>query len=410
METSRIEAKNNRLWVVSEVFYPEETSTGYYLTGLAEGLADRFDVKVLCGQPNYSKRGVRAPRHEVHRQTEIIRVGSTHLNKNVIAFRLINMLTLGASVFFQGVRRFQRGDSVMVVTTPPLMPFIVAAASLIRGSSYVLLIHDSYPEVLIAVRQLRRDALAVRAVDHFNQWLYKHARKIIVVGRDMAELVRRKTLGLSVSVVMIPNWAEVDSVVPEPRDENELLAQLGVRDKLVILHAGNIGHPTDIESIIGCFKLLNGDKRFHFVFIGSGVKRRLLEDAVRKNNFDGVTLLDPMSRDKQSRFLNACDVGLVSLIDGMLGAAMPSKTYNLMAAGKPLLALADPCSELARVIDEDEIGWHVEPGRPDALKIVLDELYEQRGLLPEMGRRARVAAIKKYSPNQIIERYAEELK
>ena len=36
----------------------------------------------------------------------------------------------------------------------------------------------------------------------------------------------------------------------------------------------------------------------------------------------------------------------------MLGVAMPSKTYNLMAAGEPLLALTDPDSELARVIDE----------------------------------------------------------
>ncbi|HEY0659489.1 MAG TPA: hypothetical protein VGD05_13490, partial [Pyrinomonadaceae bacterium] len=61
------------LWVVTELYYPEETSTGYYLTRIAEGLTDDYEVKVLCGQPNYSARGVRAPKREIHKQVEIFR-------------------------------------------------------------------------------------------------------------------------------------------------------------------------------------------------------------------------------------------------------------------------------------------------------------------------------------------------
>src|SRR5215203_3368903 len=73
-----------RLWVVTELYYPEETSTGYYLTGIAEGLAHDFDVKVLCGQPNYSARGIVAPAHEIHNEVEIFRASGTTLDKNVI--------------------------------------------------------------------------------------------------------------------------------------------------------------------------------------------------------------------------------------------------------------------------------------------------------------------------------------
>src|SRR4051812_5064766 len=91
--------KEERLWVVSELYYPEETSTGYYLTRIAEGLADHRDVKVLCGQPTYSARGVVAPKHEVHNGVEIFRASGTTLDKNVIPFRLLNMITLGLSIF-----------------------------------------------------------------------------------------------------------------------------------------------------------------------------------------------------------------------------------------------------------------------------------------------------------------------
>lgn len=409
MQNEEAKSQKPRLWVVSEVYYPEETSTGYYLTAIAEGLADKFDVKVICGQPNYSRRGIHAPKREIHNGTQIFRATGADLNKNVIIFRLINMLTLGLSVLFHGLRRFRRGDRLLVVSTPPTMPFIVAIAALIRGASYVLLIHDSYPEVLVAVKKMRNDSIAVRTLDFFNRWLFKHARKIIVVGRDMAELITRKATGLDVPVTTIPNWAEIDDVVPRSRAKSPLINELGIGDKLVVLHAGNIGYPTDVESVIECFNLLNGDRRFHFVFVGSGVKRRMLEEVAELGRFDRLTLLESRPRSEQIEFLNACDIGLISLVDGMLGAAMPSKTYNLMAAGKPLLAITHPDSELARLIDEEGIGWHLKPEDPQLLKAALEEIYKQRESLAEIGGRARLAAEAKYSLKAALERYATEL-
>jgi colanic acid biosynthesis glycosyl transferase WcaI len=403
-------AAKPRLWVVSQVYFPDLTSTGYYLTAIAEGLADKYDVKVLCGQPNYSAREEKAPWHEKRSGTEVLRVAGTRLNKDVIVFRLINMLTLGISVFLTGIRRFGRGDRVLVVTTPPSMPFLVAGASLIRGASYTLLIHDSYPEILIAVGKLRKNSFATRVIDFFNRWLYKHAWRIIVVGRDMQALVGRKTDGLNVEVSVIPNWAELDDVYPTPREENTLIRELGISDKLIILHAGNIGHPTDVETIIECLKKLAKDDRFHFVFVGSGVKARLLEAAKKGHNLSNITMLGQLPRGDQIQFLNACDVGLVSLVANMKGAAMPSKTYNIMAAGKPVLALTDAGSELYTVIEEDQIGWQIPSGDAKAMLSLLNEIYRDRYKLPEIGRRARRAAEAKYSLARALEDYSRQLK
>ena len=401
---------NQRLWVISEVYYPEETSTGYYLTAIAEGLSNDFDVKVLCGQPNYSVRGVVAQKHEVHNGVEIFRALGTRLNRSVIAFRLINMFTLGLSIFLHGIRRFRRGDKILVVTTPPSMPFIVAIATLFRGATYALLIHDSYPEVLVAVGKAKAESFLIKIIHFLNRWLFKHASKIIVVGRDMKELVQKKAMGLDVPIAVIPNWAEVDDVVPQAREQNPLLHQLGLSDKLVILHAGNIGHPTEVRTITEAIRLLAHDQRFHFVFIGSGVKKRLLADAIRRSKLRNLTLLDPRPRVDQREFLNACDIGLVSLVSGMYGAAMPSKTYNIMAAGKPVLALTDEGSELAMVIDEDKIGWHLPPGNSQKLVTKLEELYEKRNEFGDIGTRARKAAEEKYSLERALQRYSSELR
>ncbi|MET0753940.1 MAG: glycosyltransferase family 4 protein, partial [Pyrinomonadaceae bacterium] len=355
------------LWIVTELYYPEETSTGYYLTRIGEGLAGDFNVKVLCGQPNYSGRGVRAPKKEVHNNVEIFRAFGTTLDKNVILFRLINMLTLSFSVFWKALFNFQKGDKILVVTTPPSLPFITAFASLIRGGSYVLLIHDNYPEILIAVGKTKESSLLVRILDFFNRWLYKYASKIIVVGRDMRLLVEKKTEGLDIPIDYIPNWAELEQVNPQPRAENRLLKELNLQEKFVFLYAGNMGHPNDLESIIECAGKLKHDEKFHFVFLGAGVKRKWLEKEVVENDLTNVTLLSPRPRSEQNDFLNACDVAIVSLVKKMRGVSMPSRTYNILAVGKPILALAEEDSEVAEVVREDNVGWIVSPNEPEKL-------------------------------------------
>lgn len=394
-----------RLWVISELYYPEETSTGYYLTRIAEGLTDLFEVKTISGQPNYSARGTRAAKHEVRRDVEIFRAAGTTLDKNVILFRLINMATLGVSVFAKAIKHFRAGDTVLVVTTPPLMPFVAALAGLIRGASYTLLVHDNYPEILIAAGKIREGSLTAKATAFFNNWLYKHAAGIIVVGRDMAELMDRKTAGLLIPIENIPNWAELETVSPGPREDSPLLKELGLSDNFVLLYAGNMGPPNDVETIIEAAERLTGETKVHFVFLGAGAKRRWIERQVRERALPNVTMLEPRPRSDQPVFLNSCDVALVSLIDKMLGVSVPSRTYNILAAGKPLIAICEPDSEISRVIVEEKIGWAVSPNRPDELIAAIREAMEDADGLSEMGARARKAAEMKYSFDVAIARY-----
>lgn len=399
----------NRLWVVSELYYPEETSTGYYMTRIAEGLTDKFDVKAISGQPNYSARGMKAPRRETRNDVEIFRVAGTTFDKNVISFRVINMITLGISVAFAAVRRFKPGDRVLVVTNPPTTPFIVAFASLMRGAAYSLLIHDNYPDMLIATGKAKEGSRFVRTMGFFNRWLYKHAAGIIVVGRDMLELLRRKTEGLDVPITVIPNWAELETVSPAPRNDNSLLRELGIEDKFAILYAGNMGRPNDLESIVEAAEMLLPEKDFHFLFLGDGAKKAWLVKQVRDRSLTNVSVLDPKPRSEQAIFLNACDVSLVSLVNKMRGVSMPSRTYNILAAGKPIIGLTESGSELERIVEEENVGWNVPPHNPEQLVSAIREAHARRAELPAMGERARAAAETKYSLKTAIAKYREAI-
>jgi len=184
---------------------------------------------------------------------------------------------------------------------------------------------------------------------------------------------------------------------------------LQLADKIVFLYAGNMGHPNDLKTIVDAAHILRDRSDIHFVFLGAGVKRRWLEKRVADLELKNVTILDPRPRSEQRVFLNACDVALVSLVGRMVGVSMPSRTYNILAAGKPILALTEPGSEVSRVVEEDNAGWTVQPGDPSVFAQKVQEIVERRSELTAIGNAARKSAVEKYSLEAALEKYRREL-
>lgn len=398
----------NKIWVVSELYYPEMTSTGYILTRLAEGLAaDGSDVAVLCCQPTYSARGTHAPAQETRNGVAIRRCPGATLDKDILLFRLVNLVTITVSLFFNALWQFRRGDRVLVVTNPPSLPFLIAVACSLRGAHCLLLVHDVYPELLVAVDKLRASHPLVRGLSWLSRILYRKVRHVVVLGRDMqARITETAEIGRE-HVSIITNWADLDQVAPVRKDDNVLRGELHIRDKFVLEYAGNIGYPNDVESIVEAARTLSGDSDVHFLFIGSGAKRRWVEDAIVRNQLTNVTLLPNRPREDQNNFLNACDVAIVSLVSNMKGISVPSRMYNIMAAGKPIIAITEPQSELALAVEEEDIGWVVPPGNADRLVNVIRQARSAPLRLAEMGARARKAAESKYAYEHVLRSYVE---
>ncbi len=402
-------AQRPRLWVISEPFYPDENTTAFHMTRFAEGLSEHFDVKALCGQPSYSSRGVKAPKRELHNGVDIYRSAGTTLDKDVFLFRLTNMMTLGATMFVNALRFFKKGDRVLAVTAPPTLQFITAAAALTKGASYSLLMYDVYPDAIIAAGKMKRGSFVARSIDLANRWLYKHAAKIFVIGRDMESLMAKKSEGLDIPIVIVPNCAETDFIEPRPKTDNALLKELGLSQKFVLLYSGNMGRTHDLESILECAASLADRPDVHFLFIGDGGKKKWLEEQKRDRNLTNVTILGLKPRAEQPVFLNACDVSLISLNRGMNGISVPSRTYNVMAAGKPIIAVADEGSELSLLVEEEQIGWRIDPQDHIGLAALITRIAEDPSELSDMGARARRAAEEKYTFPHSVAKYVAAL-
>ncbi len=393
----------HRLWIVSELYAPELTSTGYYVTAIAEDLAKTTHVSVLCGQPTYSKRGVRAPSFETRHGVSIHRCRGTTFDKNILALRIINIITLAISTFFTALWRFRRGDRCLVLTNPPSSPYFLRVAAAARGVNCSILIHDLYPEVLDAVG-MRLPRLFYRWTLRLRNRLVRSCSSVVVVGRDMAQRLTVATGRNDIEVV--PNWAELEHVRPIRREDSSLRKELGLGDKFVVLCAGNIGYPNDLETALRAAAGLVDDN-VTFVFLGSGSRRDWLVRQVLERRLDNVVVVAPRPREEQSDFLGASDVGLVTLVDGMLGVSVPSRGYNLLAAGRPLLGVFDENSELGLLIREEKVGWSVSPGSAEDLIAVVRSIKSDLLVLDETGARARAVAVRRCSAEAAYVRYRE---
>jgi glycosyltransferase involved in cell wall biosynthesis len=320
---------------------------------------------------------------------------------------MVNLATQSVALAWGAWRHVRQTDTLLVVTNPPALPFLIVLLCRLKSVPCVLLIHDVYPDAALAAGVLKPGGWLARLADWLNTLLYRSANVIVVLGRDMQERIQARLGEHRGRVVVICNWAELDSIHPLPRDETSLLQEQKLEGKFIVEYAGNMARVNDIESLVSCAELLRRRQDIHFLFLGAGAKREWLEQQVAERALSNVTVLQSRPRSDQADFLNACDVGVVALSNGMYGVSVPSRTYNILAAGRPLLAIVEPRSEIARMIEEDGTGWVVPPSNPDALAELVQGLADDRKAVQAAARRARIAAERRYSLQHVLASYRQ---
>ena len=400
-----------RIWVVTELYYPEDGATGHLLTQIAEGLTDSAEINVLTAQPSYTQKRGTSPRLEVHNDVRIRRCRSTSFSKDRLLLRLVNMATVLMSFSWNMIWHFRRGDSVLVVTNPPPLPFVVLLACRLRGAKCNLLIHDIYPDVLVPTGYVTEQSLPYRMIDFLSKALFSRVDQIVAIGRDMKQRVLRKAASLESRTHVIANWCDHEQIRPIPKHENPIRQQLGLADKFVVQYSGNVGRTHGLETIALAAKLLEdqGKIDIHWLVCGEGGGRASFESKCQELELTSVTTHDFFARKDLRHSLTVGDIGIVSFIKGMSGISVPSRMYNFFAAGLPLIGVTEADSELALTIKENDIGWVVDPGDPEALANCVLEVYEDRKDVPDMSIRCRETSTTRFLRSIAIDKYRDIL-
>mgnify|MGYP003575468176 CR=1 FL=1 len=342
------------LWIFTELFYPDETSTAYILGEIALAAAEDHEVKVVTGPVGYSKELINSDIIHKLGSLQIDRVKIPSFNKDKLIGRLLRFIFLSVSMSFRFMKNVRRNDKVVIVTNPAPLMLTIAVLNRLRRARTYLIVHDVFPENLVAANLSKKNSLYA-----FIKWGYDKAYrsydKILVLGRDMKEIILQKIGATNgEKVIIVENWGDDATIYPKATEKYNSFRD----DRISFVFAGNIGRVQGLDRLVNSFAKFQDS--ITLTLIGNGAYRGALKAIVEEKQLSNIHFIDPLPRAEQVNFINSFDISIVSLDMKMYGLGVPSKTYNILVAGKPILYVGPEGSEIDRLIDDYKIiGWSV---------------------------------------------------
>lgn len=383
------------IWIISELFYPNESATAHILTEMAKAFTSRYEVNVICADTNYEKDSNRVS--GVDSSSDLpgintVRVAVPELDKNSLPKRLLRFFSVSRNLYKQALKEVKPGDTVFAVTNPAFLLPKMRKLKKKKDIEYILLVHDVFPENALASGVMKIKPLYSFLKKRFDK-AYAVADKVLVLGEDMKGIVASKT-GRSDNVFVCENWGEA-SIKPADRPSDS---------KIVLQYAGNIGRVQGIENVLSVVSGLN-NQRLVFDFWGSGALVPYINSFIAEHQLDNVRVRGSYNRATQNEVLNDCDMAIICLAKGMKGFGVPSKTYNVLAAGKPILYIGDQGSEIYNLVKENDLGVVFDWNQTAELAAWLDALsVKDVEVLKEKGKHSRALYENKYTQEIILKK------
>jgi colanic acid biosynthesis glycosyl transferase WcaI len=402
-----------RILVLSIYYPPEPGANARIVSELArEWSRLGHEVTVLTDIPHYPDDKVPPEYQDGQRREEtidgvrVIRCPLVIRDRASTMGRLLNNISFAFSAFLRS-RRAGKPD-VIYVYSPPI--FLILGAWLMRvfkRAPVVFNVQDIYPDVAIAHGFLT-NPLLVRGFKWFERWTYRRATRVTVI----SEGFRRNLLAKGVpdrKIDIIPNCVDADQFTPGPRD-NDFRRQHAANGEFMVLYGGNLGHAQGLETVIEAARLLEGKRDdIKFVIVGDGVEGEKLRALHKKYGLKNLQFVGPVPRDIMPSIVDAADTCLVILRAQKSKIWIQSKTYEIMAAGKPIIASIDSDGDNWRLVEESEGGLHATPGDPAALARAAEQLADDRALCDRLGASGRRHIEEKYRLERIARLYTEAM-
>ena len=366
------------LWLVTELFPPDETSTSYIMGEIANAMVQKYKVGVICGPEIYDKRkkADTANKFKLDDSINIYRTEAADLDKNTMKGKILSFLLISKRMIALVKQHVQKGDKVLMVTNPAPMVPLMARLKKTIGFELNILVHDVFPE---NTKPAGIKLPLYGLFKHIFDRAYSKSDQLIALGRDMADVLKQKVTNFSEDnngpkITIIENWADIENIKPKSFPEG----------KIIIEYAGNIGRVQGLENVMD---KLPKDVEFHLYGTGA------MEEKLKSRKQENVFFHGPYFRSQQNTVLAACDIALVTLQKGMYGLGVPSKTYNILASGRPVLYFGPKGSEIDLLVREYGIGFCDWPKQWDKKELI------------QMGQRARFLAETKYAKNVILDKF-----
>ena len=388
-----------RLLLVNQHYPPDLGATGRLIAQLAERLAAvGHDVTVLTGRPTYdeARRESSPPATEIRAGVRVVRLPLLRRRDGALG-RALHYLSFAGSTLLAGLCR-RRPDVVLAWSSTPLFGGVAALRiARFHRCHFVYGVQDVYPEIALALGVMRPGVIA-RAGQALERLAWRGADRVVVIGNALAGVARDRGVEPG-RVTVIETWADTEAI--RPRGESAFRGEVGLGEEdFVVQYAGNLGRSQDLETVLEAARLVEeacgataeageapsgpappAARPIRFLLVGSGASAGSVGD--RAAGRANVVTAPFQDEERLADVLAAADLSLVPLRRGLGRYCVPSKVYSVLASGRPVGAMMDSDNDVARIVEEGDCGFRIDPEDPAALAAEILRLAAE----PERARR-----------------------
>ena len=392
-------------------YYLPETAASLYLTDNIVHACVENDVEVDLYTPTPTRsvpEGAQWERHEVLENGKL-RINRFHLygeGKNPL-LRAIRYF-LGECILLHYCL-WKKYDVAFIDSTPPIQGLKMPLIKWLRRKPTVYNAQDIFPDSLVGTGLTKENSLIWKIGRIVEKITYKYSDKIIVISQDFKKNLLAKGVPEE-KIVVVYNWVDEEAVKHVPREKNILFDRYGLdRNKFYITYSGNIGLTQNMDMLLEIAKELESEPKIQFVLIGEGAYKNRVKEIVAERNISNVTLLPFQPYEEISHVFSLGDVGLVISKPGVGENSVPSKTWSILSASRPVLANFDE-NELKSIVNENQCGIFTKAGDKDAFKQAILELYRDKGRCQQLGCNGREFILKNLTRAVGTQKYVDVIK
>ena len=298
---------------------------------------------------------------------------------------------------------------VYLVSTPPIQGVIGALLKKIKKVPFVYNLQDIFPDSLVGTGLAKKDGLLWKIGRMIENFTYRNADKIIVISEGFKKNIMAKGVPEE-KIEVVYNWVDEDAVKHVTRKENKLFDKYGLdRNKFYITYCGNIGLTQNMDMLLEVAKEFETEQRIQFVLIGEGAYKDKVQEIIQEREIKNVTLLPFQPYEDISHVFSLGDAGLVISKPGVGENSVPSKTWSILSASRPVLVNFDE-NELKSIIDKHQCGIFTKAGDKGAFKDAVLRLYQNRDLCNEMGNNGRKFILDNLTRTAGTQKYIDVIK
>lgn len=279
-------------------------------------------------------------------------------------------------------------DVMFISSTPPILGATAALVKKINHIPMVYNLQDIFPDSLAGTGLAKKGGFLWKIGRVIENFTYRNADKIIVISQDFKRNIMAKGVPEE-KIEVVYNWVDQNAITPVKDEDNELFEEFGIsRDKFRVVYAGNLGNAQNIGIIVEAAKRLKENGNIEFVIFGTGGLEDEIKATKEKEQLGNLKILPLQPYERVAKVYGLGNVCIVACKAGLGGAAMPSKTWSIMSAGRAVLANFDE-GELKEILENNHCGVFTKADDLDGFVNAIIDLSNKPERCAKMGANGR---------------------